>query len=219
MGTLTASYLIAQASETAQDEANVQWTAAQSLEWLNDAQRAVAMARPDASTLTHSVTLVAGTQQTITGLRFMTAIRNMGADGVTPGRAIRLVERGAKDESDPYWHAETASTEVLEVIFDARTPKIFYASPPIPNSPVVQIEISEAVNPANVADVGDPITLDDIYSSAMIEWILYRFFSRDSEETPNIQRAISHFQAFFNLLQTKLQVDMAINPKIRAHLE
>jgi len=219
MGTLLASEVIAQASETAQDESNVVWTTAQALEWLNDAQRTIAIVRPDASSLNHSITLVAGTKQSITGLRLLSCIRNMGIDGVTPGRAIRLVERGVKDEFDPDWHTEATSTEVLEYVFDARTPKQFYVSPPIPASPVVQIEVSEAVNPAAVTAVGNTITLDDIYAPAMLEWIVYRFFSRDSEENPNIQRAISHFQAFFNVLQAKLQVDMAINPKVRAHLE
>ena len=219
MGTLLASEIIARANETAQDETAVIWESSQALAWLNDGQRALASVRPDASILNHSVILQPGTKQSITGLRLMAVVRNMGVDGATPGDAIRLVERGAKDESDISWHTETASAVVKEWIFDARTPREYYVSPPVVATPVVQVEVSEAVVPAAVSDVADPITLEDIYSPHLIEWILYRFFSRDSEETPNIQRAISHFSAFFNLLGEKMQVDMAINPKVRAHLE
>lgn len=219
MGTLLASSLIDRCNETAQDEGGIIWESSQALEWLNDGQRAIVSLRPDASILNHAVILQAGTKQSITGLRFMAAMRNMGGDGLTPGRAIRLVDRGAKDEADPDWHAETASSEVREYIYDARTPKEYYVSPPVVSSPDVYIEISEAVDPADVTAIGNPITLDNIYSPHLIEWMLYRFFSRDSEETPNIQRAISHFQGFFNLLGQKIQVDMAINPQVRAHLE
>jgi hypothetical protein len=219
MGEILASALIAQASEIVQDESNVIWETAQALGWLNDAQRAIVSVRPDSSILNHSVTLVPGTKQTITGLRLMAVNRNMGADGSTPGRAIRLVERGIKDDFDPDWHTENAATAIKEWIFDARLPKEYYVSPPVHASTVVQIELSESVNPAEIAITGDTITLDDVYSPSMIEWVLYRFLSRDSEETPNIQRAVAHFQQFFSLLGAKLNPDMAINPKVKAHLE
>lgn len=219
MGTLLASALIAQASELVQDENNVVWTQPEALGWVNDAQRAIVSIRPDSSILNQSITLVPGTKQSITGLRLMSCVRNMGTDGLTPGRAIRLVERGIKDEFEPDWHTETAAIAVKEYVFDARTPKEFYVSPPVHATTVVQIEVSESINPAAIALVGDAITLDDIYSPSIIEWVLYRFLSRDSEETPSLQRAASHFQQFFGLLGAKLNPDMAINPKVKAHLE
>lgn len=218
MGTLLASALISQVSELVQDESNIVWTQLQCLGWLNDAQRAIASVRPDSSILNHSVTLAPGTKQAIAGLRLMAVNRNMGIDGSTPGRAIRLVERGIKDDFDPDWHTETAAIAVKEWIFDARLPKEFYVSPPVHASTVVQIEISESVNPAEISVVGDAITLDDVYSPTMVEWAMYRCLSRESEETPNIQRATSHFQQFFSMLGAKLNPDMAINPKVRAQL-
>ena len=80
MGTILASNIIAQASELAQDEDNVTWTSPQALEWLNDAQRAVCLLRPDASVLNHSVQLIPGTRQEITGRRLVSISRNMGVD-------------------------------------------------------------------------------------------------------------------------------------------
>ena len=219
MGSILASALISRISETVQDESNVVWTVSQALSWLNDAQLQIVLQRPDASILNHSVTLVPGTKQAITGLRFMSAVRNMGVDGSTPGRAIRLVERGIKDDFDPDWHTETAATEVKEYIFDARLPKEFYVSPPVHASTVVQIEVSEAVNPTDIATTSDVITLEDIYSPIMIEWAIYRCLAREAEETPNIQRAAMHFQNFFTMLGVKMNPDIAINPKMREHLK
>lgn len=219
MGTRLASALIAQISETVQDESNVVWTEAQALEWLNDAQLVIASVRPDASISNNVVTLVPGTKQTITGLRLMSVVRNMGTDGLTPGKATRLVERGIKDDFEPDWHTETAAVSVKEYIFDERTPKIYYVSPPVHATTVVQIEIIEAVSPASIATAATVISLDDIYSPAMIEWAVYRCLAREAEETPNIQRAAMHFQQFFSLLGAKLNPDMAISPKVRAHLK
>ena len=219
MGTLLASALINQVSELVQDQSNVVWTQLECLGWLNDAQRAIVSIRPDASIVNHSITLDPGTKQSITGLRLMACVRNMGTDGLTPGRSISLVDRGIKDDFEPDWHTETAAIAVKEYIFDARLPKEFYVSPPVHASTVVQIEVSESITPAEISLVGDVITLDDIYSPPMIEWALYRCLSREAEETPNIQRSATHFQQFFALLGAKLNPDMAINPKVKAHLE
>jgi hypothetical protein len=219
VGTLLASSVIAQASEIAQDDSNVTWLVSQALEWLNDGQRATAIVRPDASISVGTMLLVPGTRQTISGHRLMSVTRNMGTNGVTPGRAIRLVDRGAKDEHDPYWHQAAGASEVREYIYDERTPKEFYVWPPRIDSQILAIEISQSITPANVAAVGDPITIDDNYAPALIEWITYRFFSRDAEETPDLQRAVSHFQNFFAILGQKLQVDLAISPKVRQQLE
>jgi len=218
MGILLASALIAQISEIVQDESNVVWTESQCLGWLNDAQRAIASVRPDSSIVNHSVILVPGTKQSITGLRLMSVVRNMGLDGLTPGKAIRLVERGIKDDFSPDWHTETAETVIKEWIFDARLPKEYYVSPPVHASTIVQVELSESVNPAEISTTGDTITLDDVYSPAMLEWCIYRCLAREAEETPNIQRSAMHFQQFFSMLGAKLNPDMAINPKVKAHL-
>ena len=218
MGTILASTLIAQASEIVQDESNVVWGVPQALRWLNSAQRAIVSLRPDASVINQSILLLAGTKQAITGLRLMSITRNMGVDGLTAGRAIRLIERGIKDEFNPDWHTDTAGTVVKEYIYDIRVPKEFYVWPPVDSSPDVYVEVQESINPADVA-IGDPITLDDIYAPAIIEWILYCFMSRDSEETPNNSPGGAHFQAFNLLLTGKLSSDSGVNPKVRAHLE
>lgn len=214
MGTLLASNLIARASELAQDETNEVWTSSQALEWVNDAQRSVCLVRPDASSINHSIQLVPGTKQSVDGRRLMSVFRNTGIDGVTIGRAIRLIDKNVKDESDPDWHTEVASTVIDEYIYDARTPQVFYVSPPVHASTAVYVEISEATNPADIADSGDPIDINDIYAPAMIEWICYRFFGRDSENTPNHARGMYYFKSFFNLLGEKMRIDMAITPKL-----
>ena len=218
MGTLLASSILARANEIAQDEAAVTWREDQGLEWLNDAQRAVAIVRPDSSVLSGPMLLVAGTEQKISGHRLMAVTHNLGDDGSTPGRAIRLVERGVKDDHDPNWHTETPGTVIKEYIYDERVPDTFHTSPPVAAGQSVYIHVDQSVTPADVAAVGNPITLADNYGPALIEWVIYRFFSRDAEEVPDLQRAAAHFQAFFNILGQKIQFDLAISPKVRQQL-
>ena len=214
MGSILASAVIAQASELAKDPNNVVWTTAQGLEWINDGQRAICNLRPDASSVNHSVTLVPGTKQAVTGRRLFAVIRNMGVDGLTPGAAIRLVDKKIKDEFEPDWHTETVATVIDEYLYDPRNPKVFYVSPPVHGSTVVQVEITEATNPTDMALTTDAISLDDVYATALIEWVCYRFFGRDSQNTPNHSRAVTYLRSFYGLLDKKLPVDLAVRPKM-----
>ncbi|MCK4871019.1 MAG: hypothetical protein KAS93_07920 [Gammaproteobacteria bacterium] len=219
MGTITASAIIAGASEIAVDEDNVLWTLPNALNWLNDAQRALAVVRPDSSVKRNIIQLVAGTAQTITGRRIMAVIRNMGDDGLTAGDAIRLIERGSLDDLDPAWHSAAGETSVDEWIYDVKVPKSFFVNPPVHASTAVYIELDEAVNPTDCAEQSSTIDVDDVYAPVLTEWILYRFFARDSEETPNYARAMTHYKSFFSMLGLKTNMEMKANPKTREHLK
>ena len=219
MGTILASTLIGQANELAQDPDQATWTPDQGLAWLNDAQQVVALLRPDASVSRGTMKLAQGVTQTITGRRLMTVHWNMGSDGLTRGKAIRLVERGVMDDANPDWPAAVSGTEIYEYMYDGRIPKQFDVSPPVPAAPDIWIEFTQAVNPAIIADPGDPIVLDDVYAPVMVSWMAYRYFSRDSEETPNWARAAGFYRDVFNMLDVKLRFDIAMDPRIRAHLQ
>lgn len=218
MGTTLASALIARASDVLNDASNVTWTTAQALEWLNEAQSTIALLRPDASSEIVNRVLVAGTKQTITGRRLLSVIRNMGSDGSTPGKALTHTTRENKDLYNPDWHTDVSATVVQEYIYDSRVPDTFYVYPQVPASPSVFVELLQSIDPSDVADVEDPITLDNAYESAMVEWMLYRLFARDSEVTPNSVRSQVHYKSFFQLLGVKTQADIAVDPKNREHI-
>ena len=91
----------------------------------------------------------------------MNVTRNMGADGNTPGRAIRLVDRAVLDTQVPDWHASTPANEVMHYVFDPVNPKVFYVYPRV--SSARQIEIVYSASPVDIA-IGAVILIDDIYS-------------------------------------------------------
>ena len=108
MGTLTAQSIINKAVIQLNDISSVRWTRAELLSWLNDGQRQIVVAQPAAANYVTSVKLTAGTQQAIPadGWMLLDVYRNMGADGVTPGRAIRIISKEMLDGFNPDWHSD-----------------------------------------------------------------------------------------------------------------
>ena len=214
---------IAAVSDTLRDVNNVTWTKPNHVAFLNDAIRALVLVRPDASSVTADMTLAPGTRQELAAgeLRLIRVVRNMGTDGSTPGKAVRLGSMDSLDAFNPDWHTATAATAIREYMYDEARPDEFWVSPPVHATIAVHVQVMKSVLPAEVTGYGgsDVLPVDDIYAPALREWCTYLAFSRDSEKTPNWQRAARHFAAFFNTLQIKMQADMAINPKVRAMAE
>jgi hypothetical protein len=177
------------------------------LDWLNDAQRAVVLVRPDANAVTASFILAAGTKQACPAgtIRLLDVTRNMGAAGTTAGKTIRFAERGIEDMVDPDWHTKTAGTVVKDVLYDdKKDPLIFWTVPPIVASPAVYIEAVIAKLPDDVDEVGDDIELSAIYSTAMQQWMLHRAYAMATQALNQFQRANFYFTSFFQTLGIKL---------------
>lgn len=212
MGTITAQSIIDKAEQILLDSTNVRWTENELLGWLNDAQRQIALIRPDSSVTNANIVLVVGTKQSIpaAGLRLIDVIRNMGVGGATPGSAVRLVDREVLDTQRPDWHSETASAVIKHFVHDQRNPKNFYVFPPALVNATVEAIYSVA--PSEVAAIGNTITLDDIYQNPILDWILYRAFSKDAEYAANQELSVKHLQAFMGALGAKTEVDIATSP-------
>lgn len=211
MGAETGTAIALSVEEVLSDASNVVWTEAQLLEWLNDAQYAISLVRPDASSSVVNLLLVAGTKQTIAGRRLIDVIRNMGADGNTAGQVVEHVDMGNKDKFNPSWHSDSASITINDFMHDPRVPTVFYVSPPA--TAPTYLELKQAVVPAVLTALTETINLDDVYVPVIIEWMLYRSFSRDDIDTPNFQRGQAHKATFFNLLGVKTQIDQAFTPQ------
>ena len=221
-----ASSIIERAATLIQDSTYVRWTVAEWLNWLNDGQREVVMLAPDAYTLVADHTLVEGTLQSIPadGIRFVDTPRNMGLDGLTPGKAIRQVDRIVLDTQRPDWHSEPANASVMHTVFDKRNPKKFYVYPPQPAVSQGHLElvysasppeVSPSVNPpTDITDfvAGDVLTIDDIRSNALLNYMLYRAYSKDAEYAANAALAAHYYKAFATSLQAKEMVDAAVEP-------
>lgn len=225
--TIAASSLVRRATDIIMDNTSVRWPVAELVRYLNDAQREVILVRPDAINKTATATLAAGTRQSLDAMALTPApsklieiTRNIAATSAQ--KAVRLVPRQILDAQIPGWHAIPGTVNILHYMFDARDPKTFYVYPPALDS--AQLEIMYSAVPTDIAEPADgalhgdvvgEITLPDIYANALLDYILYRAYSKDSEFAGNAARAQSHYAAFTASLVAEIQATMAVQPQMR----
>lgn len=212
--TTTLQALISRAQFIVQDATYVRWTQDEWTDWANDAQRAVVSLRPDAYTHNVAVQLVAGVKQALPadGSRLMAVRRNLGATGTAPGRIIRQTTLDVLDDASPDWPAAAASITVQNYAFDKRDPKTFYVYPPQPATPGY-VEVLYSGVPPDLAALTDTSALDDLYSNALVDYMLYRAFLKETDYASCLPRASAHYQAFTQALGIKTQTDTAVAPK------
>jgi hypothetical protein len=218
---ITAQSLIDKARLILQETSpgGMRWKDPELLGWLNEAQVEIVKIKPNVSSTNTNIQLAQGTLQTIpdNGVSLIKIVRNMQSAANTgndlPGRSIRITDIEILDAENPDWHTQSADTEVLYYTFDEDDPKHFYVYPPQPASPgYINLVYSSA--PVEVATLADNITIRDIYSNQIIDYILFRCYQKDASYAGNQQRSMTHFNLFMQLLTGKKGVEMQITPNV-----
>jgi hypothetical protein len=176
MATLTAQSIIDKIEVTLQDTGNNTWTEAEHLQNLNDAIERICILRPDAYVVTAPVQLAAGAKQALpaTGTALKDILRNMGADGSTPGNAVTLVGRADMNAALPGRMAATANATVVHWVYEPKDDaKTFYVYPPQPVTGMGYVEMRYAAVPAAIA-LGAVIPIDDNHENAITLFMLHR---------------------------------------------
>jgi hypothetical protein len=229
MGTVLASAILAQVDTVLLDTAKTRWPDAEKLEYLNDGQRQIVLFKPDAFVVNDVYCLVAGTKQNIPdgtnsfqnptpatldeGIALIKVVRNMGADGLTPGAVISAIGADFFDAINPDWHTETQAAAVKNYIHDDSDPTRFYVSPP--NDASGYVEVAYSALPDSVALVSNAITLRDVYRDALRNYILYRCYAKDAAFSPlNEKRALEYFNLFVQGLGRMDLVRKVISPNM-----
>ena len=212
MGTVTAKTIIDKATIQLIDLANIRWTRAELLGWLNDGLRQIVTIQPSASSTTVSKQLVAGSRQTLPadGWLLLSVYRNMGTNGATPGRAIRIISREILDSFNPYWNTDKAAAEVRNYIYTDQDQAAFYVYPP--NTGTQFIELNYSAQPADLTAETQVIPIFDVFQSALLDYILYRACSKDAEYAPGLQLAAQYSAAFVAAIQGKNVSEISGNP-------
>ena len=202
------------ASRLLQDTGNIRYSNAELLKFFNDAQREVVLHRPDANTVNSNFTCAAGSKQTLSSsdLRLVDVVRNVS------GRVVTQVDRALLDNTLPDWHNSVAdATKKIEhFMYDSGDPKHFYVYPAALNTFQLEIVTSRAPSDIAVSDFTtdtQTIGLDDIYANAILDYVLYRAYQKDSEFAGSAAQAQMHFQSFANSLGIKTRADAATDPR------
>lgn len=215
MGAITVASLLNRAAIILQDPTNIRWPQVELLDWVNDGQREIALYKPNAFVKNVAVQLVAGTKQTLPadGVALIDVVRNMGTSGTAAGPAVRVVTREILDSQLANWHSSTANAVVKHYVYTPLDPKTFYVYPPQPPSGQNQVEVAYAANPTDTTLVST-ITLDDVYLTALLAYVLYRAYSKDAEYANNAQAAQGYYAQFQAVLTGKASGEGVTNPNM-----
>lgn len=210
---MKAGKLTKRVAKTLNDSGYVRWTEQDLFDYLTASQRELVNLRPDARAVTESVKLVANsTRQPIPagGYKLLDIVRNMGADGSTPGYPVTITTRDALDDSNASWHMEVSADEIDHYTYDDTSPTVFYVTPPPSSSVYVEMVYSKA--PSEITSVDDDIEVDDAFEESLRKYMLYLAFSLDHADPSDIQKASSYLSQFYLSLGEEAKAKIAFSP-------
>jgi len=225
----TGQEIMVRAGVLLQDEAHVRWPLTELADWINQAQRAIVLAKPSACSGTSVLALDRGTLQTIPAehLALLDVNRNIlgdGSDRTLGGRAIRAAKRELIDSQEPRWHDGTIvrfQREVRNFIFDEQNPREFYVYPG--NDGNGRVEAVTSRSPTALVADGDAeaeasyaatLALPAPYDVPIVDYVLSRAYAKD-DVTGNAGLSQLHYQQFATAIGLKIQVEGATSPNAR----
>jgi len=225
--TTTAASVVNRIVDLLQDTTSIRWPAAEIVRYMNDGQREIIKARPDALNITATGTLAAGTRQDLDTiftsplpLKLIEITRNMAATSTK--KAVRQCQRNVLDAQVPGWHNLTQSVNVLHFMHDIRDPKTFYVYPPATTA--AQLEIMYAAYPTDITEpaegalfsaIAGNIGVADIYIADLVDYVLYRAYDKDASYAGNAARSTKHMAAFAQSLGIELNATAQVSPTVK----
>ena len=209
---------------TLQDAGATRWTLDELRRYINQATKQIALQMPQATSITKVMELGAGTYQELPeGESLLKAVRNItSAVGVTPrvsGKIVTAINLATLDSMYPNWHDDAKhphTTTVTHVAMDPMTPRSFYVYPG--NDGAGRIEVAVSVVPAEIdppADINDldsyttNIGLPPALGPVVMDYVLYRAFSKDSDKQASAARAQAHYANYNSVLTNGMQTEAA----------
>ena len=216
--TTTARSIIELAHIQLSDIDGVRWPARELVMHLNAAQLAYVEQRPDQKCITAPVTLAAGFLQTIPAEAL--SLMDIPANATGRRRPITKVEMVQLDAVLPDWRAKAPAAEVIHFMHDLREPRRFRVYPPA--LPTVQVDMTYSLYPTDVPVSADQITaasvtgnidLPDHARDALLNYVLYKAYSKDAEFGGNATMAASYLALFNAAVGSQLQTTGTVAPK------
>lgn len=221
MSTVKVVSLLDRAATLLLDDGFDRWTTSELQYWLNDGYRELLNLRPDANTVSTEFTCQVGSRQVLSyadASRLMTVSHNTAS--ISKKYSVDLVSRTSLESQRRGWRNETPTVNIEQYVFDPREPLEFEVYPPA--SAAARLWIKYAAFPAahtltdeqlanlNTAEV---IRVSDSFANALLDYILYRAYSKDGEDG-NAGKAAAYYGAFRTAIGEKSQSDAASQPGV-----
>lgn len=201
----TAADIMRRASTILQDADAVRWVAPELLDWLNEGIRAIVTIKPDAATESRVIELAEGTRQAIPDdatilSRVLCNVDPMGARG----RSVRVLSRlEILNAQIPGWHSSDTLpfTAVVDMVFqDPMNQREFYVVPGNDGTGSVEAIVGvmpdpvdpPANNQTSIDSYTGAVPLPDQYQPILLDFLLFRAFSKDSAAPDAANRAQAH---------------------------
>ncbi len=213
MGTVTAGAIIDKAVTQLIDISGVRWTRAELLKWLNDGLRQIVLMQPNATNTPVAVQLTAGTRQLLPtgGWMLLSIYRNMGTNGTTPGRAVRIISRELIDGFNPSWHTATASAVTQNYIYDLQDQAAYYVYPP--STGTNYLELNYSLQPTDLTSEAQVIPMFDVFQVSLLDYIMFRACTKDAEYAPGVALGQLYLSTFTASVSVKQQSETAGSPE------
>lgn len=208
------SDLITEVNLILNDPNFIRWPKEELLKYFNASREALTIRRPDAVTTDVEFVCAAGTKQV--GPDDMHKLLDVPYN--IDGDAIRgPYDRKVLDDTRPNWRTTTGEVAAQVFTYDDRNPKTFNLYPGVAAGAKVNIIYTKMLAPLTQGDVdgGSKTEIDEVWDNALIDWILYRCYSKDAEYTANGNRAQMHLNAFKSAIGEKNQADNTVDLQTR----
>ena len=206
MGTEVVTEIVWRVRQLVHDSAGSRWTDQEFMHWINDGLREIVMLKPSANAVRVTLDLDPGTIQALPD----GAVQLLRVTHNTGGAGVRIVDQDRLDAVDPSWRSENAQTTVVHYMYDKETPMEYQVYPP--NTGSGSLEASVAMEPTKITAIGETNPLPDIYVPALVDYLIYRAYSKQSKYAGNSQRAAAAYQRFAQALGIKRTIEVESDP-------
>lgn len=218
-GTQLAKNVIGNAQRVLNDLQARAWGLDELLSWINEGQVRIVTLRPDAGSEVTQITLQAGVTQPMPA----GSIRLLDIYGNVSGRACTFIERSAMDSFNPSWRTSTASATVKHWMYDERVPTQFEVFPPQPTSQFGKLQILRSTLPVNCTmdsvaggTADSVIGIPDHFAWSLVDYIVYRSYSKDAEYTVRGGKADQSWMHFLQGLGIQQTTDRKYSARAAA---
>jgi hypothetical protein len=210
MTTTVATFLTDARNVLQDNRATKRWSDDELIAWANLGMREMVAIKPEVNTKVSAVRLSVGTRQLLPadGVQFFRVLRNMGTNGTTVGPVVRGVDYDALDTQSSTWHSMTPVEAISEYAFRPSDPTRYYVYPPSDGNGYVDIEYGAL--PADCV-LGGNLTILDVWVPTLLNYVLYRAYSKDAEFAANANLAASYYSTFGMALGHKAQAEATRN--------
>lgn len=204
---LTVQSLIDAAALALLDAKHVRWKRSELLAYFNAGQRRLGELRPDQLVHPRDLVLTAGWRQELPAdVQTLIDITN---NVNTTSRRITKTDLWTLDAVAGGWRAMQPAREVLHFMYDLKAPREFLVYPPAAAG--IKVRALASSMPSDLSAETEAPTVPERWMDALLDFVLFRAYSKDAEYGGNAARAAAHLQLFHTALdvQVKTASEMA----------